>query len=195
MNGKLRSVSDEQLASLIAERCSEPLCEELYQRYARKVYLWCYRYVNNSEDAVDLAQEVFIKVFSNIDSFAGISAFSSWVYSVARNHCLGRISRRNARIWSEMLQLKEEIFIASDGGGAARRVEINKDLERILDAAGEVMREEELQAFILRYLEGLKVKEITRILRCENITGARTLIQNARRKFSKLVEEKGFEND
>lgn len=192
MNEELKTASDEQLASLIAQRGSEPLCEELYQRYAKKVYLWCYRYVDNTEDAVDLAQEVFIKVFSNIDSFAGLSAFSSWVYSVARNHCLGKISRRKARIRSETLELREEIFIASDGGGAARRVETGRDLEKILDAAGEVMKEEELQAFILHYLEGLKVREITRILECENLTGARTLIQNARRKFSRLIEEKGF---
>lgn len=191
----LKEASDELLAERIAESASERMCEELYSRYKRKVYLWCFRYVNNTDDALDLSQEVFIKVFSNIASFKGQSSFSSWVYSVARNHCLGNVTRKKSKIWSEALPLKEEILNRPGGGGGTNEIEIRKDLEAILEFAGSEIKEDELQAFIMRYWEGLRVKEVTRVMGCENISGARTLIQNARRKFARLIEKKGLDDE
>ena len=54
------------------------------------------------------------------------------------------------------------------------------------------MKDDELEAFVLHYRDGLGVKEITRVLGCENATGARTLIQNARRKFRRMTAGKEY---
>ena len=80
----------------------------------------------------------------------------------------------------------EDVFQALDAAG---------DLERIIASAQGVMTEDELGAFVLHYREGLSVREITALLQCENVTGARTLIQNARRKFKRLLDERGFRDE
>jgi DNA-directed RNA polymerase specialized sigma24 family protein len=76
-----------------------------------------------------------------------------------------------------------------------READLQGELEQLLAAASENMKAQELQAFVLHYREGLTVKEITKTLGCENVTGARTLIQNARRKFQRLIKGKGYTSD
>ena len=191
---RVQSATDEALASEIARSPKDELCAELFRRYSKKVYLWCFRYTHDVEEAIELSQEIFIKVFRNIGSFSGFSRFSTWVYQVTRNHCLGELSNRRSQWWKRLHSLE-------DGTGAEAlelefytQVDALMDLERILEAAQSCMETGELEAFVLHYREGLTVSEITKVLGCENATGARTLIQNARRKFSRLVQEKGFGN-
>ena len=62
--------------------------DRLVERYQRDVYRLCYRYVNDHEDANDLAQEVFLKAWRAIGRFRGDSAFSTWLYRIAVNACL-----------------------------------------------------------------------------------------------------------
>ena len=62
--------------------------DRLVERYQRDVYRLCYRYVNNHEDANDMAQEVFLKAYRAIGRFRGDSAFSTWLYRIAVNTCL-----------------------------------------------------------------------------------------------------------
>jgi RNA polymerase sigma-70 factor (ECF subfamily) len=71
--------------------------DRLVVRYQRDVYRLCYRYVNNHEDANDLAQEAFLKAWKAIRRFRGESAFSTWLYRIAVNACLSfRAARRPA---------------------------------------------------------------------------------------------------
>ena len=190
----VRSASDEALAEAIAREGGEALCTELFRRYGKRIYLWSFAYAHDVEEAIELTQEIFIRIFGNIGSFSGRSRFSTWVYQVTRNHCLGELSKKRVQ-WRKRLDPLETSADANpDETSFFETVDALKDLDRILEAARECMEADELDAFVLHYREGLAVKEITRILRCENVTGARTLIQNARRKFSRLVQEKGFGN-
>jgi RNA polymerase sigma-70 factor (ECF subfamily) len=192
---QLQSMSDEELATHIAGAASEEAYTELFNRYRRRVYLWCFNYTHEQEEAVDLAQEVFIKLFRGIDRFAGRSRLSTWVYQVARNHCLGELGK-SGRKWrkrlvsiegEDMLQIADEdVYEAFDAGG---------DVDRIIESAKGILTNDELDAFVLHYREGLTVREITALLRCDNVTGARTLIQNARRKFRRVIDEKGFRDE
>jgi RNA polymerase sigma-70 factor (ECF subfamily) len=195
LRAEIATATDEQLVSWIVNNSSEGFYSELFTRYKKKVYLWCYRYTNNDDDAIDLTQEIFIKVFENVHKFAGLSSFSSWVYSITRNHCLGHLSKKDSKAWKDVMQLKEEILYKTYRRNGTDAVEIANDLYDILNIAKGYMKEDELYAFILHYKEGLSVKEVTKMLGCENISGARTLIQNARRKFDKLIKEKDFRNE
>lgn len=192
MREKIKKATDEAIAAALAREPSEELCSELFRRYEKKVYLWSFNYTHDVEEAVELSQEIFIKIFRNIGSFSGLSRFSTWVYQVTRNHCLGELSKKRVE-WRRRLEALED---AMKGDPAAAdpfvKVDTAEDLDRILEAARSRMGQDELEAFILHYREGLTVKEITRLLGCENATGARALIQNARRKFGRLVSEEGF---
>lgn len=192
MKEEITEVSDEQLASLVAGEFSEEAYTELFQRYKAKVYAWCYNYTHNEEDAVDLAQEIFVKIFRKISTFRGRARFSTWVYSVTRNHCLEQLTKKRTTWRKRMLSTEENVFGEISEKNRIEEIELVRDVERILEKAGEYMKEDELEAFVLHYRDGFTIKEITRILRCENVSGARTLIQNARRKFSGMIMEEGL---
>jgi RNA polymerase sigma-70 factor (ECF subfamily) len=64
------------------------------RRHQRHVYRLCYRFVGNHEDASDLAQDVFIRAYRALRGFKGDSAFATWLYRIAVNVCLNRVSAR-----------------------------------------------------------------------------------------------------
>ena len=196
MSRDFLALTDEELAGCLSRNggkdCGEGPCEELFRRYRQRIYLWCHGYCHDVDEAVDLTQEIFIRIFDGIDSYGGRSRLSTWIYTIARNHCLGRMARQGDR-WRKRLLPLEDVD-APDTGFARllRQKEQENRLDSLLDRARSRMKDDELEAFVLHYRDGLGVKEITRVLGCENATGARTLIQNARRKFRRMTAGKEY---
>jgi RNA polymerase sigma-70 factor (ECF subfamily) len=79
---------DDREAVEASQRGEREAFDRLVARYQRDVYRLCYRYVNNHEDANDMAQEVFLRAYRAIGKFRGDSAFSTWLYRIAVNTCL-----------------------------------------------------------------------------------------------------------
>jgi len=192
---QLGAATDEELLARIARKPAEDACAELFRRYHKRIYFWCFRYTHDEEEAIDLAQEIFIKIFKNISGFSGRSRFSTWVYQVARNHCLGELAKKRTQWRRRMLAVEGGVEATLADRDIFEWLDRSEDLRRILEAARDAMSGDELEAFILHYWEGLTVNEVTAMLGCENSTGARTLIQNARRKFKTLIEHEGFDHD
>jgi RNA polymerase sigma-70 factor (ECF subfamily) len=69
--------------------------DELMIRYERQIYRVCYRFVQNREDAMDLAQEVFIKAFEHLGSFRRESSLKTWLYRIAVNHCINHVKKQS----------------------------------------------------------------------------------------------------
>ena len=69
--------------------------DELMIRYERQIYRVCYRFVENREDAMDLAQEVFIKAFEHLAAFRRESSLKTWLYRIAMNHCINHVKKRS----------------------------------------------------------------------------------------------------
>src|SRR5689334_7152291 len=69
--------------------------DELMIRYKRQSYRVCYRVVENREDAMDLAQEVFIKAFEHLAAFRRESSLKTWLYRIAMNHCINHVKKRS----------------------------------------------------------------------------------------------------
>lgn len=63
-------------------------------RHRRNVYQLCYRFVNNHEDASDLAQDVFVRAFRGLESFKGDASLATWLYRVGVNTCLNRVAMK-----------------------------------------------------------------------------------------------------
>jgi len=86
---------DDREAVLACQRGEREAFDGLVERYQRDIYRLCYRYLNDPQDANDMAQEVFLKAYRAIDRFRGDSSFSTWLYRIAVNTCLNfRSSRR-----------------------------------------------------------------------------------------------------
>jgi RNA polymerase sigma-70 factor (ECF subfamily) len=65
--------------------------DAIVERHRRTVYQVCYRFVNNHEDASDLAQDAFVRAWKGLKNFKGQAALSTWLYRIAVNVCLNRV--------------------------------------------------------------------------------------------------------
>jgi RNA polymerase sigma-70 factor (ECF subfamily) len=91
-----RSYADVADADLIAASVAgeRDAFDVIVERHRRAVYLVCYRFVNNHEDASDLAQDAFVRAWRGLKTFKGQSALSTWLHRIAVNVCLNRVSAR-----------------------------------------------------------------------------------------------------
>lgn len=69
--------------------------EKIITEYQSIIYNIAFRFAGNAEDAADMSQEVFLKMFRNINSFQFKSKLSTWIYRVATNTCLDQVKRKN----------------------------------------------------------------------------------------------------
>src|SRR5216684_2088420 len=66
----------------------------IVERHRRAVYLLCYRFVGNHEDASDLSQDVFLRAYRGLRNFRGQSSLGTWLYRIGVNVCLNRVSAK-----------------------------------------------------------------------------------------------------
>src|SRR5712691_11669488 len=69
--------------------------DEIMIRYERQIYRVCYRFVENREDAQDLAQDVFVKAFEHLPTFRRESTLKTWLYRIAMNHCINHVKKHS----------------------------------------------------------------------------------------------------
>jgi RNA polymerase sigma-70 factor (ECF subfamily) len=69
--------------------------DEIMIRYERQIYRVCYRFVDNRDDALDLAQDVFVKAFEHLPTFRRESSLKTWLYRIAINHCLNHVKKHS----------------------------------------------------------------------------------------------------
>jgi len=186
---ELAEFADEALVR-IAQSAREPddgraAAAELLGRFQRAVYLWCFRYVREHEKALDMSQEVLLKTWQALDAFNGRSKFSSWLFVITRNRCLNEMERVSLFEDGE----PECDAIEAPACNHARQLEEREDEERILALIRSRLEPEEQKVIWMRCIERLPVDEITRVLGIESASGARGLLQRARRKLKAALGE------
>jgi RNA polymerase sigma-70 factor (ECF subfamily) len=160
---KDRASEDRILATLASQGDVEAFTK-LVRAHSSLVYRVALRMLGN-EDAQDASQEIWIRVWRNIQSFRGESAFSTWLYRIAVNTCLSvrqREARREAREYSgdEMPYLPEPPEGDADPETAALSAERKEEIEAALSH----VRAEHRAALVLRHMEGLSYAEIAAVL-------------------------------
>jgi len=154
---------------------------ELFKMYERYLYKLCYNYVQNEQDALDIAQEVYIKVFNNISSFDAKMPFHPWFRTIAVNTCLN--FKRTLRYDSVSLNAGyEDDRTFEEVVAAPWDVEsevLDKELGHIIRENLECLRPKHRMVLILRYYEGLSYEEIAAALK-EPLGTVKTDIYRAR---------------
>jgi len=190
----LEHVSDEELATSYQNAADSEARElyinELFRRNYTRVARWCLRFVDDRETAADLSQEIFTKAYQNLKSFQGQSKFSTWLFSIARNHCLNAL-RANARQPTELRAEVDDEFMAEipDGGtGPYDEAERKANAKVVSDLLNKTLDETEKVVFTLHYGEDVSLDAISRMLRLENQSGAKAYIVSAKRKLARFVQ-------
>src|SRR5262245_11480592 len=107
----LQALDDAALAALSVSGSREAF-DVIVERHRRAVYQVCYRFVNNHEDASDLSQEAFVRAWRGLGTFHGQAALSTWLYRIAVNLCVSRVSLKTQR--TEPIDAAERV---EDQGG------------------------------------------------------------------------------
>jgi RNA polymerase sigma-70 factor (ECF subfamily) len=172
-------------------RDREQCINELFRRNYARVARWCLRFTADRESAADLAQEIFAKAYQNLTSFQGQSKFSTWLYAIARNHCLNAV-RAKARQATELKADVDEEFLSEIPDVAPTpysAMESQSSAKLVRDLLSEALDETEKVVFTLHYGEDLPLDAITRLLGLENQSGAKAYIVSAKRKLARLVRQ------
>lgn len=128
------------------------------ERHRRVVYQLCYRFVGNHEDASDLSQDVFLRAYRGLRKFRGRSSLATWLYRIAVNVCLNRVSAKTLQ--SE--PIAERQFVA-EGESAAERVLRTERGVRVRAAIAQLPRKQRA-TLILRVYHELSHQEIADVL-------------------------------
>jgi len=182
-------LSDEEL--IAAYRAAAPgaradaLLDELFQRYYARVALWCWRVAGEREAAADMAQDVFLKVFRNLESFRGDAKFSTWLYAVTRNHCFTEVKSRASRDSRTSEPVADTL--ADDAPDAHAILERDDSDAAVRELMQRSLTEVELRVMTLHYVEELPLDTITRLLELPNASGAKAYLVSAKRKLGPVL--------
>ncbi len=157
--------------------------QEIIQKYAGKVYNTCRRLIAGY-DAEDVSQEVFIKIYKNMNKFKGNSNISTWIYKITVNTCR-EYWRKNSR-HVKMLELKEDIIEQDSNIDDGI---INKEIKKYISEALLSMDMNKRAVVVLRDINGLSYEEISKILGIP-IGTVKSRIARGREYIKKFLEDR-----
>jgi RNA polymerase sigma-70 factor (ECF subfamily) len=157
---------------------------DLTRLYQKKVFILTYSFFRNKEDALDLVQETFLRVFEKLAMFEEGRNFEAWILHVAKNLCIDhyRRSRSRRRDLIESVRV-EDLPIADDrAGGEAKASEVKTVLSLCVDKLAERQR----TIFLMRHVNEMKNEEIAEVLNI-SIGTVKSLHFKALRKLRTLM--------
>lgn len=191
------SVSDEELVVRFQEESDPgrraPFVDELFRRHHRRVGLWCLRFGADRESALDLAQEIFMRAYQALDSFHGSAKFSTWLYTVARNHCINAARSRSRRPETE---LGDNLLqtLRSSAETPAQTFERQDKLSSAMALMERVLDPTERSVMLLHFEQELPLDVVTKMLKLDNASGAKAYLVSAKRKLDKAVRREQASN-
>jgi RNA polymerase sigma-70 factor (ECF subfamily) len=159
------SLSDEELVKLIKDsgdaltlrKCQE----QIYDRYARKVYFKCLGIVKDADHAQDLTHDIMVKILLKIRTFRGDSPLFGWIYAVTYNHCLSWLQKRNKVRMQDFDEKSNEIADSDAELNLKKLTEIRLEkLQILMDSLSESDR----MILMMKYQDGFSVKDISTML-------------------------------
>lgn len=149
----VKKLSDEQLVALFIETQKNLYFEQLYDRYADKVYRKCLSFVKDDAKAEDFTHDIFLKLVLNLSSYKETAKFSTWLYSITYNYCIDqtRISKKYSEVGLD------ENFDVPDHDDDSEMAEL--EAQRLNKAMKQIMPEEK-SILMMKYQDDLSIKEI-----------------------------------
>ncbi len=160
--------------------------EQLVRRKTSKVFSLCCRVIGNAEDAKDISQLVFIKLWENLGKYDPAYAFDTWLYRMVTNVAIdfmrNKQSRENA--------INSNLRLVKTSADAEQSVVIQrKEIENVFHAVSAVLSPKQKTIFVMREMDDLSSSEIARILGCREST-VRNHLFNARKLMQQQLKKR-----
>lgn len=154
--------SDEELVRLFVLTQKNSFFEELYERYADKVYRKCLTLVKDNARAEDFTHDIFLKLIFKLGSFKEEARFSTWLYSITYNYCMDQLRVNKKR---GETNLEEELEVADEDVDVSVLLEERDTDAKRLHRAIDHLSTEERSILMMKYLDDLSIRDIASVFR------------------------------
>jgi RNA polymerase sigma-70 factor (ECF subfamily) len=180
----------EQDEAKLISRCQQgdqDALKEIFELHHGKVYRVAYGILRHREEALDIVQEVFIKLFRSIKNFKGESRFSTYLYRMAVNAAIDHV-RKMGKAHVSSLDVEEAIEPAEDPERRPDRIFFYKELEGKVNEALNRLPVDQRTAIVLREIEGLSYQEIAKTMK-SSLGTAMSRLHYGRRRLQELLKD------
>ncbi|SEM54232.1 RNA polymerase sigma-70 factor, ECF subfamily [Mesobacillus persicus] len=158
---------------------------QIINKYKNQLYATILRMTKNPQDAQDLVQEAFIKVYHQLGKYEGKGTFSSWIYRVAINHCMDEFRKKRYKM--QQLEISEDQVVNSNHPEVIfMKKEKNRQLEKLIGT----LPEEERIIILLRYVNELSYSEISELVEVP-VSSVRNKLHRAKKKLRETIKREG----
>ena len=176
---------------ILVERCrqgDDDAWREFVDRFGQKIYSVAYHFTLRREDAEELSQEIFLKVFENLHRYDGGFPLVAWILSVSRNLCIDRYRRRK-REKSFRFVSDEAVTTLLKSEDDPASVALKKERTKLLFSALAEIPEDLAEILVLRDLNGLAYDEIGKALDLPDGT-VKSRLFRARAEVARKIRER-----
>jgi len=169
---------------------SRKIMENIYNKYASKVYTFVMRMIFSEDMTNDITQDVFLKVFRNLQHFRGESALSTYIYRIAYNNCIDYIRKMKKDPIKNSIPIENIEDIQRIGVLPEEKIE-KKELYNLIYRAVDTLPEQYRTVLTLFYFKDIKYKQIGEIMDIPEGT-VKTLIYRAKIRIRKKLQKEGI---
>jgi RNA polymerase sigma-70 factor (ECF subfamily) len=186
---------DESKLAMLARNGDRKAFAEIVMRYQKKIMKLGFRMLNQRQEAEDVAQETFLKVFNNLQRYDVKQKFSTWIYRIATNLCIDRLRRRREQISLDSSNVSQtgeydnqelQAKITNRWQNPENQL-ILAELQDHVQKAVQELPDKYRLAIVLRYMQELSLQEISDILEIPVAT-VKTRIHRGREVLRKKLD-------
>jgi RNA polymerase sigma-70 factor (ECF subfamily) len=158
----------------------------LMQRYQKDVFAVARGYTRSVDDTLDICQNVFLKAYRKLDTFAGRSSFKTWLMSIANREGLNWVRTRSRKVPDNVVDL-DTVNLSSGSDQEMGLLETERR-QRVVDSL-EVLNQRSRLAVILRYFRDMPIREIAEVLECSEGVARNMLFRSVRKLRAAVIAE------
>ena len=158
--------------------------EKIYEDYINKIYKLCLYKAGNKEEAEDLTQEIFIKIYKNLKTFEGNSSLYTWIYTIAVRTCIDHRNKKGKN--KETIELDYSLCVDSN----IEDDYIEKDRSLLISSCIGTLNEKYRMVLYLFYYEDMKIKDISNVLK-RNESTIKTWLSRGKEKLRSELRKEG----
>jgi RNA polymerase sigma-70 factor (ECF subfamily) len=182
--GKYDHTSDQELLERFYADHNNEWLGTILQRYTLLLLGVCMKYLKNEEEAKDSVQQIFLKVIQELHKYK-VEYFKSWLYMVAKNHCLMKLRDRQGKMPAD---LDSQPIAAPEEPDKSKLQETDHTLD-VMESALQELNPEQQQCVTLFYLQKKSYQEISEETGF-SMMQVKSYIQNGKRNLKILIERK-----